>query len=128
MSDLEGNQYIRLEIAGVTEQEVKDFITSQGKFEAKVVNTTVFGGGNDITYVCKTSECSGLSYRDPCGQSAENEWVCRFRFAITIRPEAAKRQADATANLEVIPGGAGGEYLSEKIDFYLASHIAYPVS
>jgi preprotein translocase subunit SecD len=78
----------------------------------------VFIGGNDITYVCKSAECSGLSYREPCGRDAEGNWVCRFRFSITIRPEAAKRQAEATKDLEIISTGTS-EYLSEKIDFYL---------
>lgn len=120
VSDLEGKQYIRLEIAGVTEQEVKDFITSQGKFEAKIANKTVFAGGSDITYVCKTSQCSGLSYREPCGRTNDGSWACRFMFSIAIRPEAAERQAEATKDLEVINDGSGGSgYLSEKIDFYL---------
>lgn len=118
VTDLEGRKYIRIEIAGVTEEEVNDFITSQGKFESKIGNTTVFAGGNDITYVCKTSQCSGISYRDPCGKSSDSQWVCRFMFSITVRPEAAQRQADATKNLEVV-SNQGQEYLSQKIDFYL---------
>ena len=43
--DLSGNQYILVEIAGANEEEVKDLLASQGKFEAKVGNTTVFTGG-----------------------------------------------------------------------------------
>ena len=117
--DLAGKRYIRIEIAGVTEEEVRSFLVSQGKFEAKIANKTVFSGGSDITYVCKSSECSGISYREPCGKSSDNQWVCRFSFAITIRPAAAQRQADATKDLEVIAGTGGQEYLSEKIDFYL---------
>ncbi len=118
VQDLEGTHYIRLEIAGVTEQEVKNFITSQGKFEAKISNETAFTGGQDITYVCKTSECSGLSYREPCGQTAEGEWVCRFRFSITITPKAAEMQAGITEDLEVISTN-NQQYLDKKIDFYL---------
>jgi preprotein translocase subunit SecD len=117
-NDLVGKKYIRIEIAGVTEEEVREFITSQGKFESKIGNTTVFIGGNDITYVCKTSQCSGLSYREPCGRTSDNQWACRFMFSITVRPEAAQRQADTTRNLEVISTD-GQEYLSQKIDFYL---------
>ena len=117
-NDLEGKKYIRIEIAGVTEDEVRDFITSQGKFESKIGNVTVFVGGKDITYVCKTSQCSGISYREPCGMSSDKQWICRFMFSITVRPEAAQRQADVTKNLEVI-SNQGQEYLSQKIDFYL---------
>jgi len=117
--DLEGKQYIKIEIAGVTEEDVKNFIVSQGKFEAKIGNATVFAGGTDITYVCKSSECSGISYQEPCGKTADGkQWVCRFRFSITIKPEAAQRQAEATKNLDVISMG-GQQYLSQKIDFYL---------
>ncbi len=117
-TDLTGKKYIRIEIAGVTEEEVRNFITSQGKFEAKIGNNTVFIGGNDITYVCKTSQCSGLSYQQPCGKTSDNQWACRFMFSITVRPDAAQRQADATKNLEVVDNN-GEKYLSQKIDFYL---------
>ncbi len=58
--DLEGNQFVVVEIAGATEEEVKDLLAKQGKFEAKVENDTVFIGGNDITYVCKSADCAGI--------------------------------------------------------------------
>ncbi len=51
-SDLEGMQYIVVEIAGANEEEVKDLLGRQGKFEAKIGNATVFSGGDDITFVC----------------------------------------------------------------------------
>ncbi|MBS3114368.1 hypothetical protein J4448_04665 [Candidatus Woesearchaeota archaeon] len=44
-NDLVGNQYIVVEIAGATEEEIKDLLARQGKFEAKVGNKTVFRGG-----------------------------------------------------------------------------------
>ncbi|MBW3022923.1 hypothetical protein KY308_02380 [Candidatus Woesearchaeota archaeon] len=114
VSDLEGNEFIRVEIAGVTEQEVKDLVTSQGKFEAKITNITVFRGGTDITYVCRSAECSGIDPQQGCGRGEDGQWYCRFRFAIAITPEAAQRQADATKDLLVIE-----DYLNESIDFYL---------
>jgi len=117
VNDLEGNQFIRVEIAGLTEEEVKNLITSQGKFEAKVSNKTVFMGGTDITYVCKTAECSGIDPSQGCGQS-QNQWFCRFRFAISITPAAAQRQANATKDLQIV-SAEGGSYLNETIDFYL---------
>ena len=119
IKDLEGKEYIKVEVAGVTEEEIRDFITSQGKFEAKIGNTTVFQGGRDITYVCKSSECSGISYQEPCGKTSDGkQWVCRYRFSITTTPAAAQRQADATRNLDII-SLSGQEYLSQKIDFYV---------
>ncbi len=114
----EGNKYILVEIAGATEEEVKDLLAKQGKFEAKVANTTVFKGGNDITFVCRTADCSGIDPNRGCGKSG-NEWVCGFSFSIALAPEAAQRQADATRNLDVIARPSGEGYLSEQLRLFL---------
>ncbi len=118
-SDLEGKQYILIEIAGANQEEVTELLSKQGKFEAKVGNTSVFRGGNDITYVCRTADCSGIDPQRGCGQTAQNQWACSFRFSISLSPEAAQRQADATKDLDVVPEQSGQEYLSEKIYLYL---------
>jgi preprotein translocase subunit SecD len=118
-SDLEGNQYILVEIAGANQEEVQDLIAKQGKFESKVANTTVFRGGKDITYVCRTADCSGIDPQRGCGQMATNQWACSFRFTISLSPEAAQAQADATKDLDVIVDKNKEEYLSEKIYLYL---------
>ncbi len=115
--DLSGNQYVLVEIAGAQEEEVKELIAKQGKFEAKVGNISVFKGGQDITYVCRSSDCSGIDPRVGCRQTPEG-WACRFQFAISLLPEAAQRQANATKDLEVITD-EGSEYLSEKLFLYL---------
>ena len=118
-SDLSGNQYVLVEVAGVNEEEVKELISKQGKFEAKVANATVFIGGQDITHVCRTAQCSGIDPGYGCGMIEDGAtWSCRFRFSITLKPEAAERQADATRNLEIVREGES-EYLSEQIAFYL---------
>ena len=118
-SDLSGNHYILVEVAGVNEEEVKELISKQGKFEAKIANSTVFRGGGDITHVCRTAQCSGIDPSSGCGVVGDGSWACRFRFSITMSPEAADRQAEATKNLDIITDESGGEYLSEKIIFYL---------
>ncbi len=52
--DLFGDSFIVAEVAGASKQEVQDLISSQGKFEAKIGNETVFTGGEkDITFVCR---------------------------------------------------------------------------
>ncbi len=117
-SDLSGNQYILVEVAGVNEEEVKELISKQGKFEAKIANATVFAGGTDITHVCRTTQCSGIDPSQGCGMTSDGNWACRFMFSITLTPEAAERQAAATRNLEVVREG-DYDYLSEKIIFYL---------
>jgi preprotein translocase subunit SecD len=118
-SDLEGHQYVLIEIAGANQEEVKELIAKQGKFEAKVANTTVFKGGKDITYVCRSADCSGIDPQRGCGQMSQNQWACSFRFTISLSPDAAQAQADATKDLDVIVGESKEEYLSEKIYLYL---------
>jgi preprotein translocase subunit SecD len=106
-------KYIIVEIAGATEQEVSELIASQGLFEAKIANETVFTGGeNDVTYVCRNDgTCSGV--RD-CMEIENGEYYCKFEFVIHLSSKAAKKHAEVTSDLGVIDG-----YLSEKIDFYL---------
>jgi preprotein translocase subunit SecD len=116
-SDLSGSQFIRVEIAGVTEEEVRSLLETQGKFEAKVGSKTVFLGGNDITYVCRSAECSGLDPYHGCSQYQDG-WACSFRFSIAMNPAAAKRQADATKDLKIITKN-NEPYLNETLDLYL---------
>jgi len=116
-TDLTGNQYVLVEIAGANEEEVKQLISQQGKFEAKISNITVFKGGGDITYVCRTADCSGIDPYKGCGQN-DGRWYCRFRFAISLTPEAAQRQANVTKNLEILTK-SGENYLNETIDLFL---------
>jgi len=116
-NDLSGNQYILVEIAGVNEQEVKELLAKQGKFEARIGNKTVFRGGTDIVYVCRSSECSGIDPNRGCSQ-LQDGWACRFRFSISLTEEAAQRQADLTENLLVIMED-NDEYLNESLELYL---------
>lgn len=116
-NDLTGNSYVVVEIAGANKEEVKDLLASQGKFEAKVANTTVFKGGGDIKYVCRSADCSGLDSRSPCQQQGTN-WFCGFRFQISLDPKAAQRQADATRTLSVV-SSPSGNYLSDKLYLFL---------
>ena len=115
--DLDGNQYILVEIAGVTQDEIQELIASQGKFEAKIGNDTVFSGGDDITYVCRSAECSFVvDPRRPCTGSLTNGYMCSFSFSISLSQEAANRQAALTVN---IPLSTEGDYLSQDLDLYL---------
>ena len=117
--DLSGNQYVSVEVAGANEEEVKDLISKQGKFEAVIANETVFRGGNDITYVCRSADCSGIDPNRGCGPAQDGSWVCGFRFHIAMTPEAAQRQANITKSLDVVDSGGSNSYLSEPIILYL---------
>lgn len=116
-NDLVGNQYIVVEIAGATEDEIKDLLARQGKFEAKIGNTTVFRGGSDIAYVGRSAQEARIEGCSPNG----NGFSCRFSFSITLSQEAAQRQADATRDLTVVYDSISGrsDYLSQKLELYL---------
>lgn len=120
-TDLSGNQYILIEIAGATEEEVKNLIGKQGKFEAKIGDEVIFVGGQDITYVCRSAECAGIDPQAGCG-SANTETgkqeVCRFRFTISLTPQAAEEHAQITKGLTIV-NLDGEKYLDKKLDLYL---------
>jgi len=118
VSDLSGNNYMLIEIAGVTPSDLEDLVSKQGKFEAKIGNQTVFiGGQQDITYVAKTGEQSGIY---SCN-SYEGKEICSFRFLITLSEKAAKRQAEITKNLSIDPQNP--QYLSKKLDLFLDDQL-----
>lgn len=118
-SDLAGDEFILIEIAGITEEEVKDLLAKQGKFEAKIGNQTVFfGGRNDIPYVCRSADCSGIDPRRGCSATPDGTTACGFFFTITLSPEAAERHAKITEKLSVISDGSGA-YLSEDLALLL---------
>ncbi len=116
--DLSGNQYVRVEIAGANEQEVKDLLAKQGKFEARIGNQTVFRGGQDVTYVCRSADCSGIDPGQPCRGDVGN-YACRFSFEIALSSEAAKRQAETTEDLDIVPSEGKDNYLSESLVLFL---------
>src|SRR3989344_1349371 len=117
-SDLSGTDFILIEIAGVTEDEIKELLAKQGKFEAKVGNETAFfGGEKDVTYVCRSADCSGIDPQVGCSTHSEGA-ACGFFFSITLSPEAAERQAQVTNQLTVT-SEQGGDYLSEDLVLFL---------
>lgn len=117
VTDLSGNQFVLIEVAGVSEKDVQDLSQKQGKFEAKIGNETAFGGGQDITYVCRSPQCSGIGQQQGCQQSG-SIWSCGFQFQITLTPAAAKRQAALTSNLAVV-SSPSGQFLEKPIDLFL---------
>ncbi|MBT3298418.1 hypothetical protein HN385_05815 [archaeon] len=119
-SDLSGKDYILVEIAGATENEVTDLLAKQGKFEAKIGNETVFySGEKDITYVCRSADCSGIDPRSGCTELSDGTSYCNFFFGITLSPEAAERQAELTDALDVVMDENGNSYLSGDLTLYL---------
>lgn len=125
VSDLTGNNFLLVEVAGMTTDELKGLVGQQGKFEAKIGNATVFiGGERDISSVCmRDAQCSGVRECSPTEDGGE---ICSFSFTIYLSQEAAQRHAQITKNLSVNSTNengtlfAGGEkYLSEKLELFL---------
>jgi preprotein translocase subunit SecD len=114
VTDLSGNNFMLVEVAGATTADLRNLLSKQGKFEAKIGNETVFvGGEEDITYVARSGDQAGIY---TCGQSQSGE-VCNFRFAVSLSEKAAKRHASITSKLGIDPENP--EYLDKKIDLYL---------
>jgi len=104
--------YMGLEIAGASPQDLEDLISKQGKFEAKIGNETVFiGGEKDITHVGRTGTDAVISQ---CNTIQGQGDYCNFQFTISLSEEAAQRHADITKGL-----GINGTYLSKTLDFYI---------
>ncbi len=114
VTDLEGNTYMLIEIAGATPEDLQDLIGSQGKFEGKIGNESVFVGGEDIAHVERAGAQAGI---EGCLASQDGGQICRFRFPISLREEAAKRQAAITEKLSL--STENPEYLSQKLDLYI---------
>ena len=115
VSDLTGNHFMLVEVAGATPTDLKEMISKQGKFEAKIGNETVFiGGERDIASVARSGQNSGIY---SCDQT-QGGYVCEFRFAVFLSESAAERHAEVTKDLEV-NSTAQGNYLTKKLDFYL---------
>lgn len=109
---------ISVEIAGANQEEVRELIGSQGKFEAKIGNETVFTG-EEVKNVCRSPGCSYTEDpQNPCGQTGNGEWQCQFRFEVTISPEAGQRQADLTKDLQIVTEN-GQQYLSKPLKLLL---------
>jgi preprotein translocase subunit SecD len=110
VTDLEGNRFMLIEIAGATPNDLEELIGQQGKFEASIANQTVFeGGSEDIGNVCrKDATCSGIRQ---CNR-VQGGYGCQFMFTLYLTPQAAQRHADITANVSL---DTSGRYLSEKL-------------
>ena len=115
VKDMAGKIYILVEMAGATPKQLKELITSQGKFEAKINNITIFiGGKRDITSVCQNDpSCAGVR---EC-QQTDKGYYCKFEFAIYLSQKAAEKQANTTSKVPESSEKPG--YLNSTIDLYL---------
>jgi len=119
VSDLAGNNYMLIEVAGATPDDLENLISQQGKFEAKIGEEVAFiGGERDITSVCR-NDATCASIRSCSGDDA-NGYLCTFSFTIFLSDEAAKRHADITSAIDISTDPSQqGAYLAEPLDLYL---------
>ena len=81
VSDLEGNNFMLVELAGSTPSDLKNILENQGKFEAKIGGAIVFTGGDkDISSVGRHPPEAII---EQCQESG-GEWFCTFRFSIFL--------------------------------------------
>jgi len=115
VTDLTGNNFVSVEIAGATPKDLESLISQQGKFEAKIGDEVAFiGGDKDITSVSRSGTDSGIY---SCEQYSDG-YTCTFRFVVYLSQSAAERHAEITSHLDV-NSTASGNYLSKSLDLYL---------
>jgi len=121
VTDLAGNNFMLIEIAGATPSDLENLISQQGKFEAKIGNETVFvGGDKDIASVCRNdATCAAI---EGCFANDAGGYYCNFRFSIYLSDAAAKKHATITQNLSVNTTSQGN-YLSQKLDLFLDDNL-----
>lgn len=124
--DLTGDKYILVEIPGVNQEGVKDLISSQGKFEAKINDQIVFSGGGDIRTVHRSADRAGIDPRFGCQRGQDGGYFCRFYFGIILSLEAAERMAQVTRDINVVTVDEEGnllsrdnQYLEAQLKFFL---------
>ena len=115
VKDLEGQNFMLVEISGATPDELEQLISEQGEFKAKIGNQTVFvGGEKDISDVCRNdATCAGIT---SCQEDGLGGYFCNFAFTIYLTEETAKRHAQIT---EAIPLDASGQYLTQNLDLFV---------
>ncbi len=119
VNDLNGNYFVLIEIAGATPRDLKNLVSQQGKFEAKVGEQLVFiGGERDVADVARSGQDSGIY---SCN-AIEGGYVCQFRFTVYLSQGAATRHAEITKNLD-INRTQSGVYLNETLDLYLDDQL-----
>jgi preprotein translocase subunit SecD len=121
ISDLKGNNYVSIEIAGANPSDLESLISQQGNFVAMIGNQTVFQGEKqDIASVATSGQQSGIQ---SCSQGSGGSYTCQVSFAIYLSQAAAERFALITQNLSIVSNSNGNYFLSKNIDLYLDGQL-----
>jgi preprotein translocase subunit SecD len=113
VSDLEGNKFMLIEIAGATPDNLRKLIEDQGIFEARIGNQTVFESvRGDIADVARDAQRAGIRSCNPAGDN----YFCNFDFTIYLTEGAAEKHAEITSELGL---DETGQYLDQNLDLIL---------
>jgi preprotein translocase subunit SecD len=121
VSDLAGNNFMKIEIAGVAPKDLKKLVSEQGEFVAKIGNETVFIGGKEEG-IASVGRSGQEAYVERAKQNSDGTYYSTFRFSLYLKEAAAKKHAEVTKDLEVNVTPQGN-YLSEKLDLYLDGNL-----
>lgn len=109
-TDQSGTTYAIVEAAGLTEEDVRELLAKQGKFEAKIANETVFLGSDILVETFN----SGIKYEGG-----------NYKFVVQLRitnPAASQKFAQVTKNLAPkfsLAGPSDRAYLNATLDLYM---------
>ena len=104
------SKYVVVEAAGLSPSDVEGLLASQGVFEGRIENKTVFGSGDVM--VDKSRKV--LRYNRATR-------AYEYEIPVILTPEAAKRFAELTSHL--IPLGYNGTYLNATLDLYIDNKL-----
>ena len=116
LTDLTGNNYVKIEFpSSISIDDVEKLLESEGVFDARVGNKTVFLR-EDITGICMVNSADCPS-RVTASQSG-----FEFTFGLQISQLGAEKFANTTEGLQ--KSGLGSNcYLNETISFYLDNEM-----
>jgi len=119
VTDLSGNQYVRIEFAGASEDDIKLLLEKEGNFEGRIGNDTAFTG-EEIVDVCISGVQCTMTIQ-PVYVSSEGSQVVMysFEFQVDLSAEAAERFANLTSNLSIGECTANGCYLEDNLELFL---------
>jgi len=115
VADLRGEQYIKIELpSSVSVENIEQLLESEGVFEARVGNTTVYTG-EDILGVCLTGV-------DCVSRVTQSQGGYVFEFSLTVSEKGAEQFANKTGGLSSV-NSMSDCYLNESIAFFLDGEL-----
>lgn len=115
VTDLSGDRFMLVQVAGATPEDLRQLVSQQGEFEAKIGNKTVFTGEEDD--ISSVSQGGGQGSSVQRCQQQGSEYFCNFQFSIFLTSEAAQRHADITSNMPL--NSTNSEYLEKPLNLYV---------